>query len=61
MKKILMAAVAVAALGATPAYAADTGVFAVSGSVQLACGGLGNGTIAFGATRSVSGIATGPE
>lgn len=46
MKKILMAAVAVAALGATPAYAAD---FTVSGSVALACGGLGNGTIAFGA------------
>lgn len=46
MKKILMAAVALTALGATPAMAAD---FAVSGSVEASCGSIGDKPIAFDA------------
>ncbi|ANI79505.1 hypothetical protein [Sphingobium sp. EP60837] len=54
MKKILMAAVALTALGATPAMAA--GVFTVSGDVAATCGAISDGTITFS-----SGIATGTD
>ena len=52
MKKILMAAVAVAALASTPVYAAD---FAVTGTVQASCGAITGLPIAFGT------IATGSD
>jgi hypothetical protein len=45
MKKILMAAVALAAVSATPAMAAD---FTISGAVTASCGSIGDKTIAFG-------------
>ncbi|HKY82628.1 MAG TPA: hypothetical protein VJM09_14275 [Sphingobium sp.] len=49
MKKILMAAVALTALGATPAMAADSvAVYTVTGNVGAICSANTTGTIAFG-------------
>jgi len=49
MKKILMAAVALATLGATPAMAADSvAVYTVTGTVGAICSANTTGTIAFG-------------
>ncbi|MFC4594399.1 hypothetical protein [Sphingobium tyrosinilyticum] len=49
MKKILMAAVALTALGATPAMAADSvAVYTVTGNVGAICAASGTGTIEFG-------------
>jgi hypothetical protein len=52
MKKLLMAAVAAAALSATPAFATATGQasqdYAVTGTVASQCGGLSAGSVAFG-------------
>jgi len=49
MKKLLMAAVAVSALATTPAMAATTANYDVTGTVAAACSITGSGTLAFGA------------
>ena len=49
MKKILMAAVALTAVTATPAFAADTvATYSVSGNVDAICSANATGTIALG-------------
>src|SRR5205823_8878818 len=50
MKTILMAAVALTAMTATPAFASDTSNYTVQGTVAAQCGGLSasGGTIEFG-------------
>jgi hypothetical protein len=52
MKKLLMAAVAVSAIAATPAFAAD---FPITATVGASCGAITGSTIAF------SAIATGAD
>ena len=56
MKKILMAAVALTALGATPAMAATTSTYTVTGNVGALCSANATGTIAFGNLVNDSGV-----
>lgn len=59
MKKLLMAAVAVSALAASPAMAAD---FAVTGTVAPACGALADQPITIGTiTTTASGFLPGTQ
>lgn len=48
MKKLLMAAVAASAIAATPAMAATSAEYTVTGSVNAICSASASGTIAFG-------------
>ncbi len=48
MKKLLMAAVAVSTLAATPALAATSAVYTVNGNVTATCSVTGTGTITLG-------------
>lgn len=56
MKKLMIAAVAVSALAATPAFAADTvAIYGVTGSVTAICSAAASGTIALGNLTDASG------
>jgi hypothetical protein len=53
VKKILMAAVALTAFGATPALAQEAS-FSVSGTVNAQCGAISNGTISFSGALDIN-------
>lgn len=56
MKKILMAAVALTAVTATPAFAADTvATYSVSGSVDALCAASATGSISLGSLIDANG------